>query len=165
MERIRNWIAQRAGSSANGKRSKSHGVGEPSIALIHFADRFTAAVGETISYTAWILNDSREYLTGVSLIRRSFTNANLENLAYDNAPEGPGTIADSLAPGESTELHLSYVVREEDVVHGGEIVSAMQVKASSASGSVWDECDAIVHLSPGHVGGMYSLGTSRLDAS
>jgi hypothetical protein len=166
MERIRSWIAGRGLSNLGGKRRRSNdGADKPSIALIHFADRFTATTGETISFTAWILNDSREDLSEISLIRRSFTNANLENLNYDTGPRTQDLARESLAPGESVELHLTYVVREEDVIHRGEIVSAMQVRARSTSGIIWDECDAVVQVYPRQLGdtGMNRQITPLLD--
>ncbi|WP_423183911.1 DUF7507 domain-containing protein [Arthrobacter sp. NyZ413] len=153
MERIREWIVQRGLSQVSGKRSRSqNAAAKPSIALIHFADRFTATTGETIAFTAWMLNDSRETLTGVSLIERSFTNANLENLSYDTGPHSEELRRGSLEPGESAELHFSYVVREEDVIHRGEIVNALQVRAVSSAGVIWDECDATVQLYPKKLG-------------
>jgi hypothetical protein len=54
----------------------------PSIALVHYADRSFASVGDTISFTAWILNDSTETLTDVSLIPCSLRNSVAGRLSY-----------------------------------------------------------------------------------
>lgn len=115
-----------------------------SIALVHYADRSLASCGDTIFFTAWILNDSKETLTDVSLILCSLTNAASEKLSYSTGPGSEDLRIPSLAPGESTKFGFAYVVTYADVACGGEIVSAMQVRARSNSGIHRDECDAIV---------------------
>lgn len=116
----------------------------PSIALVQYADRSVASCGDTIFFTAWILNDSKETLIDVSLILCFLTNAVSEKLSYSTGPSSEDLRIPSLAPGESAKLGFTYVVTYTDVAYGGEIVSAMQVRARSNSGIHRDECDAIV---------------------
>ena len=115
-----------------------------SIALVQYADRSLASCGDTISFTAWILNDSEETLTDVSLILCFLTNAVSEKLSYSAGPSSEDLSIPSLAPGESAKFGFTYVVTYADLAHAGEIVSAMQVRARSNSGIHHDACDAIV---------------------
>lgn len=147
MRRIRDWIVRSRRSSVRARRrGAAHSGAEPFIALIHFADRPSAVAGETVSFLAWILNDSSETLTDVALVRRSFTNAHLQTLSYSTEPDIYELNIASLPPGESADFSFTYVVSAQDIAYGGEIVSAMQVRATSTSGTLWDECDAIVQM-------------------
>lgn len=118
----------------------------PSIALVHYADRSLASCGDTIFFTAWILNDSKETLADVALVPCSLTNAVSEKLSYSTGPSAEDLRIPSLAPGESRKFGFTYMVSYADVAHGGEIVSAMQVRARSNSGTHRDGCDAIVRM-------------------
>jgi hypothetical protein len=115
-----------------------------SIALVHYADRSLASCGDTIFFTAWILNDSKETLTDVSISLCSLTNGASEKVSYSTGPNSEDLCVPSLAPGESMKFGFTYVVTQADVAYGGEIISAMQVRARSNSGIHRDECDAIV---------------------
>lgn len=125
----------------------SSGAEGPSIALVHYADRSLAWYGDTIAFTAWILNDSEETLADVSLIRCSLTNSVAEKLSYGTGPSSEELRIPSLAPGESAKFGFTYVVSYADMACGGEIVSVMQVRARSNSGIHSDECDAVVRMS------------------
>ncbi|MCZ9882128.1 hypothetical protein [Arthrobacter sp. B2a2-09] len=120
-----------------------HGAG---VRLVHYADKATAASSDTLAYSAWIINDSGEELTDVTLVLRSFTNAGMEDLKYASGPSvltlGP------MPAGGETELVFTYVVTENDQRHAGELISAMAVQAVTASGAkLWDEHDAITPIS------------------
>ncbi|MFH5879876.1 hypothetical protein [Arthrobacter sp. NA-172] len=115
------------------------------LRLLHFADKVTAVPGDTLSYSVWIINETGEDLTSVTLVPRSFTNSGLEDLSYATGPSvlcfGP------LPAGEQAECAFTYVVTENDRSHTGELISAMAVEAVTASGrSLWDEYDAITPL-------------------
>lgn len=145
MESIPDWIARLRSPRAHGRRRRANSVTDgPSIALVQYADRSLASCGDTIYFTAWILNDSEETLTDVCLILCFLTNAVSEKLSYSAGPSSEDLYIPSLAPGESTKFGFTYVVTPADLTHGGEIVSAMQVRARSNSGIHRDECDAIV---------------------
>ncbi|MEV8150642.1 hypothetical protein AB0O52_21165 [Arthrobacter sp. NPDC080073] len=119
-----------------------HGTG---VRLVHYADKASAAPRDTLVYSAWIINDSGEDLTDVTLVLRSFTNAGMEDLKYATGPSvltlGP------MSAGGETELVFTYVVTESDQRHAGELISAMAVQAVTASGAkLWDEYDAITPI-------------------
>ena len=118
-----------------------------SVTLIHGADKSTALAGETVIFTAWIMNDSTCHLRNIRLIPRSFTNEAMESLAYTSSPNRHHLSVGSLAPGEGVMRSFSYRVTEADHVHGGSLVSAMQVRAWCLGQEVVDEQDAIVALS------------------
>ncbi|MDQ0031415.1 hypothetical protein [Arthrobacter bambusae] len=114
----------------------------PAVRLVHYADKAAAAAHETLSYSAWIVNESGEELSKVTLVLRSFTNAGMEDLQYATRPSvlsiGP------MAAEAETEFVFTYVVTENDERHAGELISAMAVQAVTASGKkLWDENDAI----------------------
>lgn len=116
------------------------------VRLVHYADKASAAPHDTLIYSAWIINDSGEKLTNVTLVLRSFTNAGMEDLKYASGPSiltfGP------VPPGGEIELVFTYVVTENDQRHAGELISAMAVRAVTASGAkLWDEHDAITPVS------------------
>ncbi|MGJ0386298.1 hypothetical protein [Paenarthrobacter nicotinovorans] len=117
------------------------------ITLIHGADKCTAVPGETVIFTAWIMNDSTCHLRNIRLIPRSFTNEAMEPLVYTSSPDRRHLSVGSLAPGEGVMRSFSYRVTESDHVHGGSLVSAMQVRAWCRGQEVVDEHDAIVALS------------------
>ncbi|WAH95739.1 hypothetical protein [Arthrobacter sp. MMS18-M83] len=120
-----------------------HGTG---VRLVHYAHKATAAPHDTLTYSAWVINDSGEVLTDVTLVLRSFTNAGLEELSYAT---GPSALSFGPMPaGGETELVFTYVVTENDQSHAGELISAMAVQAVTASGTRhWDEHDAITPIS------------------
>ncbi|MFF2296801.1 hypothetical protein [Arthrobacter sp. NPDC058127] len=117
----------------------------PAVRLVHYADKATASSHETLSYSAWIINESGEELSEVTLVLRSFTNAGMEDLQYAT---GPSILSIGPMPaGAETELVFTYVVTENDQCHAGELISAMAVQAMTASGTkLWDEHDAITPL-------------------
>ena len=116
------------------------------IVLVYGADKSAAAPGETIIFTAWIINDSKVLLRNVSLIPRSFTNEGMESLDYSSEPHDWDLDIGTLSSGESAMLSFSYVVSASDHRHGGELVSAMGVAGLSRGRVIRDEHDAIVAL-------------------
>ncbi len=116
------------------------------ITLVHGADKPTAVPGETVIFTAWIMNESTCHLRNIRLIPRSFTNEAMETLAYTSSPDRRHLSVGSLAPGEGVMRSFSYRVTEADHVHGGSLVSAMQVRAWCLGQEVLDEHDAMVAL-------------------
>ncbi|MBB6405959.1 hypothetical protein [Arthrobacter sp. AZCC_0090] len=120
-----------------------HGAG---LRLVHYAHQATAAPHDTLTYSAWIINDSGEELTNVALILRSFTNAGMEELRYTS---GPSVLSFGPMPaGGEAELVFTYVVTDSDQRHAGELISAMAVQAVTASRTkLWDEHDAITPIS------------------
>lgn len=118
-----------------------------SVTLVHGADKSTALPGDTVIFTAWITNDSRSHLRNIRLIPRSFTNEAMEPLVYSSSPDHNDLSVSSLAPGETVMRSFSYRVKESDHIHGGSLVSAMQVRALCLGHQVGDEHDAIVSLS------------------
>ncbi|MCZ9882115.1 hypothetical protein NFJ07_09985 [Arthrobacter sp. B2a2-09] len=105
-----------------------------------------AAPGETIVFTAWIINDSKVQLRDVCLIPRSFTNEGMESLEYTSRPHDGELHIGTLTAGESAMLSFSYLVSASDHWHGGELVSAMGVTGMSRGRAIRDEHDAIVAL-------------------
>ncbi|WP_281452056.1 hypothetical protein [Paenarthrobacter nitroguajacolicus] len=71
----------------------------------------------------------------------------MEPLLYTSSPDRRHLSVGSLAPGEGVMRSFSYRVTEADHVHGGSLVSAMQVTAWCLGQEVVDEHDAIVALS------------------
>lgn len=117
-----------------------------SIALVQYADRSLASCGDTIFFTAWILNNSEETLADASLTHYFLTNAVSEDLSYTTTPVSEDLRIPSLSPGESMKFGFTYTVTYTDVADGGKIVSAMQVRARSNSGIHRDECGATVRF-------------------
>ena len=127
-----------------GPPSRKKDVGN--IVLVCGADKSVAAPGETIIFTAWIINDSKVLLRNVCLIPRSFTNEGMESLDYTSKPHDGDLDIGTLSPGESAMLSFSYVVSASDHRHGGELISAMGVTGMSRGRVIRDEHDAIVAL-------------------
>lgn len=122
------------------KRNAGH------ISLVHGADRAMAMPGDTVIFTAWITNDSTSHLRDVLLLPRSFTNEGMEMLHYTSEPAERDLRIKVLAPGQSVMRSFSYVVTDADYLHGGSLVSAMQVRATCRRDVIVDEHDAIVSL-------------------
>jgi hypothetical protein len=127
----------------NGLRWRS---APPQVVLIYVADKPAATRGETIIFTAWIVNDSRGRLRNVRLVPRSFTNEAMENLEYTSKPPDADLHIGTLAAGESAMLSFSYVVSAADHLYGGELISAMEVTGISRGRTIRDEHDAFVAL-------------------
>lgn len=112
------------------------------LRLIHYAEKSAAVPGRTLTFFAWIINETNEDLARVRLILRSFANAGMEQLRYTTQPAklsfGP------MPAGSETEFRFTYVTTDNDRNHGGELISAMAVQAITASGKkLWDEHDAL----------------------
>ncbi|SEJ50281.1 hypothetical protein SAMN04487917_106219 [Arthrobacter sp. yr096] len=137
---LQHKTAQRRSSLLARKKNAGH------VALVYGADRPLAIPGDTVIFTAWITNDSAGYLRDVTLIPRSFTNEGMEMLQYTSEPVERDLRISLLAPGQSAMRSFSYVVTDSDHLHGGSLVSAMQVHASCRGQRISDEHDAIVSL-------------------
>jgi hypothetical protein len=121
------------------------------ITLVYSADTIEASPGQHITFTAWVMNDTDEPLSGVYLIVRSFTNEGMENLRYATEPPASQRRLHHLPPGGSASWTFTYVVTERDLSHGGELISAMGVQAITPATTLWDEDDAIVFFKPAPV--------------
>lgn len=135
---------RRAPAFRSGPLARKKDVGN--IVLVYGADKVVAAPGETIIFTAWILNDSKVRLRNVRLIPRSFTNEGMESLDYTSRPLDNDLHIGTLSVGETATLKFSYVVSASDQRHGGELVSAMGVTGIARGRAIRDEHDAIVAL-------------------
>ncbi|MDQ0030707.1 hypothetical protein J2S89_002541 [Arthrobacter bambusae] len=105
-----------------------------------------ATRGETIVFTAWIVNDSGCRLHNVRLVPRSFTNEAMESLEYTSKPPEADLHVGTLSAGESAMLSFSYVVSAADHRYGGDLISAMEVTSMSRGRIIRDEHDAFVAL-------------------
>lgn len=117
------------------------------ISLVYGADRPLAIPGDTVIFTAWITNDSTSHVRDINLVPRSFTNEGMEMLQYTSEPVERDLRIRLLAPGQSVMRSFTYLVTDSDHLHGGSLVSAMQVRATCRRGVITDEHDAIVSLS------------------
>lgn len=119
--------------------------------MLYGADKSAAVPGDTVIFTAMITNHSKSHVRNIRLIPRSFTNEALEPLVYSYRPAAGDLSLASLAPGEAVMRSFSYLVRASDHLHGGSLVSAMQVKALCLGQHITVEHDAIVSLTgPGN---------------
>lgn len=119
------------------------------ISLVHVADRRLAKPGDKITFSTWVVNDSQESMDHVFLLSRSFTNAGMDKLSYLSEPHPRDLSFGPLPPSAAATFTFSYVASLDDQLHGGELLSAMLVRARSSSGRlVWDECDAVVDMKP-----------------
>lgn len=137
---VRSLPMRRSGPLAR-KKNAGH------VVLVYGADRPVAIPGDTVIFTAWITNDSSSHVRDITLVPRSLTNEGMEMLAYTSEPVERDLRIDLLAPGQSVMRSFSYLVTESDHVHGGSIISAMQVRGTCRGLAVLDEHDAIVSLS------------------
>ncbi|MFP3579749.1 hypothetical protein [Arthrobacter sp. fls2-241-R2A-200] len=137
---VRTLPAHRSAALAK-KKNAGH------IALVYGADRPVAIPGDVVIFTAWITNDSRSHLKDVRLIPRSFTNEGMEMLEYTSQPVERDLKIALLGPGQSVMRSFSYLVTDSDHLHGGSVISAMQVRATCRGQVITDEHDAIVSLS------------------
>lgn len=123
-----------------------------SVALIYGADRAHAAPGDTVIFTAWVTNNSPSHLRQVRLIPRSFTNEGMDALNYTSHPGSENLEVPTLEPGETMMRSFSYRVTDTDHLHGGSLISAMQVQATCRGEIIADEHDAIVSLNGAPMG-------------
>lgn len=118
----------------------------PQVVLVYVADKSVATRGDTVTFTAWIVNDSGGRLHNVRLVPRSFTNEALESLEYTSQPPEADLHVGTLSAGDSAMLSFSYVVSAADQQYGGELISAMEVTGMSRGRIIRDEHDAFVAL-------------------
>lgn len=131
-----------------GRFSASYGApAVPGIELIYTVDRSRAGVGETLTFTAWILNSRNEQLTDVCLTLRSLTNSWVTPLQYTTQPPAAAMIHRHITPFESLAWTFTYIIDSEDVTHAGALISSIQASLVSPSqGLLHGECDAIVAM-------------------
>lgn len=119
----------------------------PGIELVYSVDRFRAGVGETLTFTAWVLNSRDEALTNVCLILRSLTNSQLVPLQYTTQPTSAATTQRDIEPYTCLTSSFTYVVEPQDVIHPGVLISSLQVSlVCPGQGQLHSECDAIVAM-------------------
>ena len=131
-----------------GRFSTSFGApAVPGIVLIYSADRSRAGVGETLTFTAWVLNSRNEKLTDVCLTLRSLTNSRLVPLHYATQPPTAAMTHRDIAPFRSLTWTFTYAIDSEDVTHPGVLISSIQAGlVSPTQGKLHGECDAIVAM-------------------
>ena len=152
MSHVHDWLVRSRLSGRSGRHRSPTASGLPALSLLHFADKYSARAGETVSFTALIHNASQGPVAAVELISRSLTNANVEQLAFDSHPGPERMTIPYLGSGESVSLDFGYIVRQSDVLHGGEIVSAMEIRFATDCGWAWDTCEAVVNMRGSHRG-------------
>lgn len=115
----------------------------PGIHLLYSVDKPTARVGETLTFTAWIVNSTDESLSEVSLSPRSFTNDHLEYLEYTVQPLPHELGGHTVGPQQTLHLAWSFRVTPPVGLAHGLLISALQARVSSPRfGSLVSECDA-----------------------
>lgn len=119
----------------------------PGIELVYSVDRFSAGVGEALTFTAWVLNSRDEALTNVCLILRSLTNSQLDPLQYTTQPTSAAITQRDIEPYTCLTSSFTYVLEPQDVIHQGVLISSLQViLVSPSQGQLLAECDAIVAM-------------------
>lgn len=119
----------------------------PEVALVYLADPAEAAVGETVKFTAWLLNSTDETLTDISLLLRSLTNGRLDHLAYATTPTAAELSGRTLGPRQSLNFTLTYTATAADASGDGPLLSALRTELSSPShGRLVNESDAYAHI-------------------
>lgn len=119
----------------------------PGIDLIYTVDRSRAGVGETLTFTAWVLNSRNEILTDVCLTPRSLTNSRMVPLQYTNQPPTAAMNHRDIDPFRSLTWTFTYTIDTDDVTHAGALISSIQASLVSPSqGPLHSESDAIVTM-------------------
>lgn len=119
----------------------------PGVDLVHLADRDDVRVGETITFTAWLLNSSDEVLTDICLGPRPRADGSLDGLDYVAAPAAAELSGRTLAPGRSLNFTMKYVAKPADAEAGGLLVSGLRLELSSPSrGRLAVEADAFAQV-------------------
>ncbi|MGO4431724.1 hypothetical protein AB4Y88_00040 [Paenarthrobacter sp. RAF9] len=114
------------------------------LKLIYGADQRSARAGQTLFFTAWVVNETKRSIHNIELVSGSFTNEALTDLQYIGSPTADELRIGRLGPGQSTQRSWAYTVTPSDVVHGGEILSCMSVHGTSWLRALRDEHDAFV---------------------
>lgn len=119
----------------------------PGIDLVYTVDRSTAGVGETLTFTAWVLNSRDERLSDVCLSLRSLTNSQLDSLKYTTQPTSAEITQRVIEPYRCLTASFTYVLDSEDVAHAGVLISSLRASVVSPShGILHSESDAIVGM-------------------
>ncbi|AIY02024.1 hypothetical protein ART_2425 [Arthrobacter sp. PAMC 25486] len=124
----------------------------PGIELLYFPDRADVAVGETVTFTAWLLNSRDEALTEISLHLRSLRNDRLDDLAYTAAPTASELSRRTLGPGQSLSFTLVYKATPADAMEGGLLISALRMELfTTTHGRLVSDCDAYAQVVISHL--------------
>lgn len=117
------------------------------ISLVHMAAEDSAAAGDLITFTTWILNATTGALTDVSLHLRSFTNEHGDQLEYRTEPHVTEMIGRTLGPRQALKYYFSYEVTQRDTEEPGLLVSALRADlVAPIHGRIYSECDAFVSV-------------------
>lgn len=106
------------------------------LSLVYWVNKSVAHVGDVLTFTARILNSSKESLTGLTLEPRSATDASLDSLSSANQPARKALAGSTLHPASSLTYSFNYEVRPSDVVHGRLLISDMRAALTSDRGVV-----------------------------
>lgn len=119
------------------------------LLLLHYSDRRVAVPSQVITFGASVINETDEVLKNVSLVCRSFTNAEMKNLSYTKRPRPEELILPEMPPGAVREWTFTYRVHCDDASGPyGDLISALGVEATLPGGKrLWDECDSAVSIS------------------
>ncbi len=131
---VHDWLIQSRQSGRRGRHRSGSGSGTPAVAVVLLADQYSARAGDTVSFVAWIINDSQEAFSHIAVTYLSLTNSNLEELAFVAPPTLNELDIASLAPGESARIRFLYVIQSADVVAGGRISCTMHVRRPPVPG-------------------------------
>ncbi|MET3370900.1 UNVERIFIED_CONTAM: hypothetical protein ABIE34_004177 [Jeotgalibacillus campisalis] len=112
--------------------------------LMYAADRRMVKPGETVVFTAWIINETGRRLTGVQLIPGSLTNEALEVLQFLPLSRRDVQPIGRLGRFETAYRSFSYLVTARDQVHSGELLSSMRVTGRSRFREFHDQQDALI---------------------
>lgn len=118
------------------------------LKLVYGANEKVAQAGGLLEFTAWIINETKRPIKRVELVPGSFTNEDMTKLHYVSQPSADELRIGLLGAGESVHRTFSYRVMPEDVLHGGELISAMRVRGVAMFRTLRDEDDAAVALIP-----------------
>ncbi len=114
------------------------------LVLMYAADRRLARPGETVVFTAWVINETGRCLKGVRLVPGSLTNEALDVLQFLPLPRPNGQFIGRLGKFETAYRSFSYLVTARDQLNDGELLSGMRVIGRSAFREFHDEHDAVV---------------------
>lgn len=106
------------------------------LSLVYWVNKSVAHVGDVLTFTARIVNSSKESLTGLTLDTRSATDKSLDSLSSASQPARKALAGCTLHPASSMTYSFNYEVKPSDVVHGRLLVSDMRAALTSDSGVV-----------------------------
>lgn len=122
-------------------KRRPHGSG---LVLMYAADRRLVRPGETVVFTAWIVNETGRRLNDVHLVPGSLTNEALEVLHFQPLSRRDVQPIGHLGRFETAYRSFSYSVTTRDQLHGCELLSSMRVSGRSAFREFHDQQDALI---------------------